>query len=105
MAKALFVVVCILHFLPLLCSLNLRRFIIIIIALQLRPIPQFVRLSLLFWHLCIRDFSHHACPLFDLTKSSIPFSWEGLENMAFEMIKKLITSAPVLIAPDEHQPF
>ena len=53
----------------------------------------------------ICDFSHHARPLFDLTKTSVPFSWDGPANMAFETIKKLITSAPVLITPNEHQPF
>jgi hypothetical protein len=53
----------------------------------------------------IEDFSHHARALFDLTKKDIPFSWGTREADAFNKIKELVTSAPVLTLPDSDRPY
>ena len=53
----------------------------------------------------IKDFSHHTHALFDLTKKDIEWKWEELEQVAFTKLKELITSAPVLIFPDDSHPY
>src|SRR5882762_7291024 len=53
----------------------------------------------------VRDFSQHAWPLFDLTKNDVKWSWSADEQVAFDMLKSLITSAPILTSPDNSRPF
>jgi hypothetical protein len=52
----------------------------------------------------IPGFSHHACTLFDLTMKDIRFTW-GLPQEDFMKVKELVTSAPVLVIPDDNLPF
>ena len=58
-----------------------------------------------FYRRFIKDFSHHARPLFDLTKSSTEFSWSPAAATAFQSIKDAVTSSPVLAAPNDDLPF
>ena len=58
-----------------------------------------------FYQRFIKDFSHHACALFDLTKKDVGWKREGLEQVAFDKLKELITSTPVLIFPDDSCPY
>ena len=53
-----------------------------------------------FYRWFIQDFSYHACPLFDLTKKDVKWSWTKGEQAAFDSLKKAITSAPILTSPD-----
>ena len=75
------------------------------------PIPQnkkevqsFVRFINFYWRF-IKNFSHHAHALFDLTKKDVGWKWEESEQVAFNKLKELITSAPVLIFPDNSRPY
>ena len=52
-----------------------------------------------FYRRFIMGFSHHARPLFDLTKKDTPFAWTCEVQEAFTKLKDLVTSAPVLILP------
>ena len=58
-----------------------------------------------FYHRFICDFSHHTCPLFDLTKNDVKWHWTGEEQLAFDTLKGLITSAPILASLDNTRPF
>jgi hypothetical protein len=58
-----------------------------------------------FYRRFIRDFSHHARPLFDLTKNDIKWHWSTEEQSAFDTLKGQITSAPILSSPDNSSPF
>ena len=58
-----------------------------------------------FYRRFIQDFSHHARPLFDLTKSDIKWRWAEAEQLAFDSLKQLITSDPILASPDNSRPF
>jgi transposase InsO family protein len=58
-----------------------------------------------FYRRFIQDFSHHARPLFNLTKADAPWTWGDAEKDAFSKLKGLITSAPVLESPDPSTPF
>ena len=58
-----------------------------------------------FYRRFIRDFSHHTWPLFDLTKADIKWHWPPEGQMAFDTLKGLITSALILMSPDNSQPF
>ena len=58
-----------------------------------------------FYQRFIKDFSHHARALFDLTKKDIGWKWEELEQVAFNKLKELIMSAPVLVFPDNSCPY
>ena len=58
-----------------------------------------------FYRWFIKDFSHHACALFDLTKKDVGWHWGKLEQASFNKLKELITSAPVLVFPDDSLPY
>jgi len=58
-----------------------------------------------FYRRFIKDFSHHAGPLSNLTKKGIVWNWGEAEQVAFDKLKQMITSAPVLIFPDDTLPY
>jgi len=58
-----------------------------------------------FYRRFIRDFSTKARPLFDLTRSEQVWTWSGKEQAAFEDLKTAVTTAPVLVSPQELDPF
>ena len=58
-----------------------------------------------FYRRFIQDFSRHGRPLFDLTRKDLPWKWTELEQSAFDDIKGKITSAPILMSPDNTRPF
>ena len=58
-----------------------------------------------FYRRFIQDFSAKAQPLFDLTRSEQVWTWSGKEQVAFEDLKTAVTTAPVLISPQESDPF
>ncbi len=58
-----------------------------------------------FYRRFIEGFSQVARPLFDLTKKDAPFRWSPECDVAFEELKKRIVSAPVLVLPNDRQPF
>jgi hypothetical protein len=49
----------------------------------------------------ILGFSHHACALFNLTMKDIRLHWGLPQEDSFMKLKKLVTSAPVLVLPDD----
>jgi hypothetical protein len=53
----------------------------------------------------IPDFSHHACALFDLTMKDVRFIWGLPQEDSFMKLKELVTSAPVLMLPNDDLPF
>ena len=53
----------------------------------------------------ISNFSVISAPLHDLTKPNVPYVWSKKCQEAFTTIKDLLTSAPVLWAPDSHDYF
>ena len=58
-----------------------------------------------FYQRFIKGFSHHTCPLFNLTRNDQSWQWEASEASAFWKIKELVTSTPVLTTPADYQPF
>ena len=58
-----------------------------------------------FYRQFIKDFSHHACALFDLTKKDVGWHWGKSEQASFNKLKELITSAPVLVFPNDSLPY
>ena len=58
-----------------------------------------------FYRRFIQDFSHHARPLFDLTRNDKKWKWDLPEATAFRKLKEAITSAPVLTTPADNRPF
>ena len=57
-----------------------------------------------FYKRFIKDFSKLAAPLSALT-GDVPFRWGAAEKEAFEALKRAITTAPILAAPDFSKPF
>ena len=51
----------------------------------------------------IEGFSHHALPLFDLAKKGDVWNWGKVEQLSFERLKGLSTSAPILVFPKDLQ--
>lgn len=58
-----------------------------------------------FYRRFIEGFSEIARPLHDLTRKSTPWVWGEEQRNAFELLKKKVTSSPVLIFPDDHKPY
>jgi hypothetical protein len=58
-----------------------------------------------FYRRFIRGFPHHACALFDLTMKDIRFIWGLPQEDSFMKLKELVTSAPVLVLPNDDLPF
>jgi len=54
-----------------------------------------------FYRRFIKDFAKVSRPLNDLTRKDTPFRWTNSENTAFETLKSLVTSAPILVFPSE----
>jgi hypothetical protein len=58
-----------------------------------------------FYQWFIPVFSHYACALFDLTMKDVRFIWGSPQEDSFMKLKELVTSAPVLVLPDDNLPF
>src|SRR3979490_1316185 len=60
-----------------------------------------------FYRQFVDGFSHIAKPLNNLTKANTQWSWtlDGLEQAAFDELKHLITSTPILVLPDQTKHF
>jgi RNase H-like domain found in reverse transcriptase len=56
-----------------------------------------------FYRRFIKDFSHHAHALFDLTKKDVGWQWGAAEQASFDKLKELIISAPVLVCPGPYR--
>jgi hypothetical protein len=50
-------------------------------------------------------FSDVAWPLFDLTKKGVAWAWTAASAAAFQALKDTVTVEPVLVLPDESQPY
>jgi len=58
-----------------------------------------------FYYRFIQDFSTKARPLFDLTRSEQVWIWSEREQAAFEDLKTAVTTAPVLMSPQDSELF
>ena len=58
-----------------------------------------------FYHQFICNFLGIACPLFDLTCSSSPWTWKAPQQEAFDALKTMVTSASVLASPQDSELF
>ena len=68
---------------------------------ELRGFTGFIN----FYQCFIRGFSKIAKPLNELTKKDIVWEWTPKRQQAFEMLKELICSEPVLLMPRLENPF
>jgi hypothetical protein len=68
-----------------------------------REVQSFLRFAN-FYCQFIKDFSHHAQPLFNLTKNEQKWQWGSSKASAFRKLKELVTYALVLITPADNQP-
>jgi hypothetical protein len=57
-----------------------------------------------FYRRFIPGFSHHACALFDLTMKDVRFIWGLPQEDSFMKLKELVTSATVLVLPNDDLP-
>jgi len=58
-----------------------------------------------FYRRFIWDFSTIARPLFDLIRSNKSWNWDTKKQDAFECLKAAVTTAPVLVSPQDSEPF
>ncbi|WVZ52193.1 hypothetical protein U9M48_003277 [Paspalum notatum var. saurae] len=70
----------------------------------LMEIRSFLGLAGYYRHF-IKDFSKTAKPMTSLTKKNAKYVWSPNCEEAFQTLKKLLTSAPVLAQPDVTKPF
>jgi len=69
-----------------------------------RGVQEFVGLAN-YYRVFVKDFSKIAIPLTNLTKKGNAFEWTEEAQKAFEQLKEIITSRPVLIIPDPNKPY
>ena len=53
----------------------------------------------------VPEFSKIVRPMTELLKKGVKFSWDDKCEQAFQTLRKLLTSAPVLAQPDINRPF
>ena len=53
----------------------------------------------------IEKYSHIAAPMTDLLKKDVPFVWTEKQQAAFEKLKTLLTTTPILALPSPDYPF
>ena len=53
----------------------------------------------------MRNFSKIVKPLNNLCKKETKFEWTETEEKVFQTLKRLMTSAPVLVHPNMNRPF
>jgi hypothetical protein len=58
-----------------------------------------------YYHRFILNFSKFVKPITNLLKNDTKFKWSSRCNEAFEQLKVLLTTAPVLAQPDIEKPF
>jgi len=74
------------------------------------PIPKTLRQLrsfigfLNFYRRFVKGFSVIAKPLNDLTKKNAPWRWDPIHQQAFDELKEIITSTPVLAFSDHNKP-
>jgi len=75
------------------------------------PLPENVKQMQSFLGFCnyyrnfIKNFSEIAKPLFRMTSKKEKFEWDDERRTAFEKLKRMLTSPPVLAYPDHDKPF
>jgi hypothetical protein len=69
-----------------------------------KDIQKFLRFCN-FYHRFVKDYSHIAQPLFNLTKKDTPWNWTTKCNIAFETLQQTMITSPVLMLPDHEKPF
>jgi hypothetical protein len=80
-------------------------------AIQDWPLPQTVKDVQKFLGFCnfycrfVKDYSHIARPLFNLTKKETPWNWTTECNTAFETLRQTMIMSPVLMLPDHEKQF
>ena len=58
-----------------------------------------------FYRRFIRDYSRVAAPLTALTSTTTRFKWTPEASTAFDLLKRLFTTAPILVQPDPSRQF
>ena len=58
-----------------------------------------------FYRRFVQDFSRIARPLHDLTKDGVKWEWKTEHQEAFDKLKQIVCSSPVLCHPDPEKPF
>lgn len=53
----------------------------------------------------IERYSHVAAPMTELLKKGVDFEWTDAQQAAFEKLKELLTSTPILVLPSPDYPF
>jgi hypothetical protein len=68
-------------------------------ATIVHQVRSFLRLAS-YYRRFILDFSKMIKPIMELLKNDVKFNWSSKCNEAFEQLKKLLTTTPVLAQPD-----
>jgi hypothetical protein len=80
-------------------------------AIEQYPVPKTVRDVRAFIGLAgyyrrhVRNFAEIARPLTSLTKKDVPFEWTTEHQQAFDKLKEILSTEPLLMYPDFFQPF
>jgi hypothetical protein len=53
----------------------------------------------------IKGFSQIAIPLTKLTRKGVPFVWDVKCEDSFQLLKEMLTTAPLLVIPDPNKNF
>ncbi|XP_016195802.1 uncharacterized protein LOC107636841 [Arachis ipaensis] len=67
-------------------------------------VRSFLGLAGYYWRF-IEGFFQIALPMTKLTRKEAPFIWTSECEESFQTLKQRLTSAPVLILPEPHEPF
>ena len=71
---------------------------------NIRQVQSFLGFRNFYWQF-IKRFSHTVKPLTNLTKKGLTFEWTQQCEEAFRKLKQRFLEAPILVMPDQDQPF
>jgi len=70
---------------------------------NVRDVRTFLGFANFYRHF-VKDFAALACPLNDLTRKNFAFAWGTNEQVAFDTLREVFTSAPILALWDPDRP-
>lgn len=86
------------------CPENTRAIVDLPTPTNTKAAISFIKMAE-YYHNHIENFSIIADPIFELTRKNAVFEWNERRQHAFDTIKKLLTSRPLLRFPDSTLPF
>ena len=73
------------------------------VSVDLEKVEVFILVLAGYYRRFIKDFSRLVAPMTRLTRKRVKFEWDDLCEKAFQELKWMLTTTPILIVPEQGQ--